>query len=589
MAKSALAIVTLSEAAIRHASCRLRRIIIRDKINNEVFQLLHKFIKTADAIIIFYSKLRIASSIYIKFHNNLLSIIKKIDKYNKSHKIILLYYYFFLLNINRRELKMDGRFFSFISLLVLSQLTCVTQAEYLVCTHNRDNQLEAASEQQFLTALPILEKYQFPSSLQFRAQLLQELTPEQMNELTTHEHEFITRKLHELDPSLVLLFIPTTLWELIALRQIATDVAQERLSAKDHGLGSTNHWSYNFRKNVNECHRAGKAYINAFFQQSGIKPPIAPKYVGPYREFWEENPERTEENYPGITAYENFWNQHKQQIAQHAIDLLRKNISEKPNNLLVIQVLDKPSCKSEIYGEDIIINWMYKYIMWLVNNSIINFIQHHSDLSEINENILMQQIIQDFGHLAHEKNIGEFTPLTKICQTARFDLSMSMKKCLPIEHEAYQKGWFTLYRGTNGFECRLDKIIKNKGDDGLSYGNSIFAGLFNDSTGGRSACVFTYLKSVSSLSYGLQLPKEDFFKSTSFIKQVFNISPLRTIMGLVGNGETFHSRARQLCGVPDEEQEAAFQKLLSTQARIIGNVSSVSDEQLLSDFVATQK
>lgn len=169
-----------------------------------------------------------------------------------------------------------------------------------------------------------------------------------------------------------------------------------------------------------------------------------------------------------------------------------------------------------------------------------------------------------------------------------------LSKAIEAEFEANSKQCFPLYRGTNGFKGKLDNIIGAGGGksgpyEGLSYGNSIFAGIFLDVVGEFSACAYSHIKR-KSLGYVLLIPKETYRnvnKSTSqkfFSREdtttgiSYYIPPLNTLCGMLSGGEFFHPRLS--ASNEDKATEHNFQTLIHTNARILKNTSDFSDKQL---------
>jgi len=86
----------------------------------------------------------------------------------------------------------------------------------------------------------------------------------------------------------------------------------------------------------------------------------------------------------------------------------------------------------------------------------------------------------------------------------------------------------------------------------ISYGNSIFAGYFED----MNACSYFYMKNKSAMGYALHINKWLYYQglySTDTGKksnanpidgELFTISPLNTIVALFGYGSLFHSRSK---------------------------------------------
>jgi len=124
-----------------------------------------------------------------------------------------------------------------------------------------------------------------------------------------------------------------------------------------------------------------------------------------------------------------------------------------------------------------------------------------------------------------------------------------IKQCLFLEQDAYKNNQFLLFRGTNGYEDRFDRINAEK-NDGWSYAYSLFAGSLFDRFGipartldfmaekemGYVLCIDiieVFQKNVFDLS-GRALPEKN-----NFFIWLPNIT---TVQGLFGIGEYFHPR-----------------------------------------------
>lgn len=231
---------------------------------------------------------------------------------------------------------------------------------------------------------------------------------------------------------------------------------------------------------------------------------------------------------------------------------------------------------------------------------------------------LYSEICELFDELRKEKKKGQFYSYLfmgdGIVRMLRFFVEENRRraamqilpKAVAIEFEAHKLGAFVIYRGTCGFENRLDKIKKKKIFDsyglpdgrnnksvlagkytGLSYGSTLLAGLLGGDYGAVAFNYITKERSSSDFSlygYGLLINKKEFFEESSFISRILYMPSHSTLSGWGCTGEDFHPRIyddRLLEG----ENEKTFQDFLSKNARIIKNVSkNISNEELLSSY-----
>ena len=108
---------------------------------------------------------------------------------------------------------------------------------------------------------------------------------------------------------------------------------------------------------------------------------------------------------------------------------------------------------------------------------------------------------------------------------------------IKMEIEAEKDNRFLLFRGT---QTGGDKIDFNGGHHDLSYGNSLFAGSFNCS----GACAYYYIAYYNRPGSVVFLSKSEFLKRQGDEFDIFYISPLNTLLSLMGSGCLFHSRSK---------------------------------------------
>ena len=136
-----------------------------------------------------------------------------------------------------------------------------------------------------------------------------------------------------------------------------------------------------------------------------------------------------------------------------------------------------------------------------------------------------------------------------------------LARALSLEYEARENNKTVLFRGSSAIEIEIRKnkkrvtllgssikegslfgtILenyrsKNNTPYSISFGNSLFAGFFND----KGACAYEFLNSRGG--YGLAISKKDQIEHES--SNLLFIAPLGTLAGLFEQGEYFHSRSK---------------------------------------------
>lgn len=151
-----------------------------------------------------------------------------------------------------------------------------------------------------------------------------------------------------------------------------------------------------------------------------------------------------------------------------------------------------------------------------------------------------------------------------------------IKKGIDLDYKGFEKNQALLFRGSNFLnvsalhglkkilattvhgvvwqqdEKALVKKARTIPSYSLSFGNSLFAGLYND----QGACAYYYLKSIQDLGYAMFIDK--FAYIDNYISNLFFIAPLATEVGLLGVGEWFHSRSKPVILVKKDEEDHIY-------------------------------
>jgi hypothetical protein len=382
----------------------------------------------------------------------------------------------------------------------------------------------------------VLMKYQFPMSIRHSKMLEKELSKEDFSLLIKDENEFIKRMVKAFDDGIEVLYIPQTFYELLFLLFYLEETI--------------------------------KKYECGLIKNSSM---VAPK----------------------ILSKKTF------QVPEE-MRLLMDDAED------VIFLVRSVSCRIPIFGEVKDKAWQkydesYKKIYnstkkahlkannWMVVKleSIqagVSFSSRVVDLIlEINAKINELQLLYKKTYKGLLRVDTEIFPnnFEKYCSEL---MIKALEKAVDYEEKTEPKGKIVIYRGTNGYDGRLDKVVKNNTvAQGLSFGSSLFAGLFLFQGGIAFKIISTHL-----IGYALALDKTSFLSGTLLERRFFSLKPWPTIVNFMSWGSSFHPRATVSADLRDDEDlaEQLFQKYLCENACLIKNESVFSDQQLLEPFKA---
>lgn len=207
------------------------------------------------------------------------------------------------------------------------------------------------------------------------------------------------------------------------------------------------------------------------------------------------------------------------------------------------------------YNNDFFISKKFYY---KINNMIFDFVKENNFN---NKSFFYKRL--GFYKRKHNNTNEKEAPVTRHVLKYLSNNTSYFKKIFNYEVLAHEYGCFSLYRGTCGYNEILDLLkVENESMSvglcgyGLSYGNSLFAGIFND----VGASAFTYIfdqdfimrekgENISSVGYFLFIPKLDYLKEfiENGIENRLFIAPVNTLNGLISKGELFHSRVLAVC------------------------------------------
>ncbi len=202
--------------------------------------------------------------------------------------------------------------------------------------------------------------------------------------------------------------------------------------------------------------------------------------------------------------------------------------------------------------------YVSKNFYYKVNNAIFTCLKNNSFSLIESFSTIIDQLLKEYNDQEIEQPQVEQNVITKYILKYLTGNIEYFKRILYLEIVSSNYGCFSLYRGTCGYEGRLD-VLKVESESmasglcgyGLSYGNSIFAGVFSD----HGASVFTYIfdndfiqrersEDSKTIGYSIFITKLNYVKK--FIENSLDdflfVAPVNTINGLISKGELFHSR-----------------------------------------------
>lgn len=171
-----------------------------------------------------------------------------------------------------------------------------------------------------------------------------------------------------------------------------------------------------------------------------------------------------------------------------------------------------------------------------------------------------------------------------------------VERSLLLEQQAHKKNQFLLFRGTNGFQDRIDMIVPDK-SNGWSYAYSLFAGsLFDRFVYPVPARTLDYMVS-DKIGYVVSVNIADIFGKSSFfshelplsglLNSAFYLPILITLQSVFGTGEYFHPRLKRISSfMPNYKQMIQSWVSYLSQAHIVkvmraGNSSVVLQEEMI--------
>lgn len=509
-----------------------------------------------------------------------------------------------------------------ILIFLLLSLDLYVHAHLLVVQKNKQSLFEPLSDKNIKQynddILNVLVRYTWPSCIAY------DLSDDEKSELLVSkqgaEQNFVRKKLQEIDRSLDVIFVPTTLYELFYINVYLNSMK-------------------------NKCEKASSGEQKSYLTD--------PEYID-------------SEVSNSLEEIEEILNQDESVVKQE-IKKSRKQLSsieyiKKQINELSQTCNQKLFEKNDAFGYPDLLKVHQEFVSKLFfNNSfrvvadIENFIYQSSN--DIKDD-LIQGLINIQKDVEKNKKIDENYPIFYNWMTNRsansfYDESFPsyseqyglipvieflkkekdnhiIQKVIDIEYEAAKSNKGLLFRGSDliaakgpkeslriiGSTQRMDATLESQGLFSMSFGASLFAGVFFY----IDAMAYAYLTEFG----GYALFVDKFAYVDNYNSNLFLIPGLTTEMALFGSGVWFHPRSKPVTldkskhnkpiigivtgGVYEEvikdpygiflitrdpyRQAYLFSKYLVENAKIIGNLearSLLEDEQIALDILKNQK
>jgi len=408
----------------------------------------------------------------------------------------------------------------------------------------------------------VILKYQWPMSTG------KNITEEEQAELFAPEQHaeerFIQKKLQQILQTLEVVFIPTCIAELFYIAEKLKDDPQ--------------YSSYD-KLWINNSFTAEGSYMHKkdFFDiDSQIEP------------LFEEN----QEKHRSFILQKLFEIFNRVNLVFYQSKIISFNKTENKNRKGEINPIWKPEIKPVKTNPYIQINSKLTQHLYKIYNDLskmknnVDIFNHIKNNIEQTKKYLIDNIISIPSNNKPSKEL-----LKKLFKEE--NRSNIISQTINLEYQAHTKNNAILLRGTNlikqnlsisqtnnpsplsGTTIHSESLdilnIKNHNAYTIPFGNSLFAGLFNDT----GACAYYFLNGVSGTNitkelntisgYCIYINKQDYYSHHT--EQLFFIPPLSTLASLFEQGEFFHSRSKIALNIKNQNEYSTA----------IGFASSLSD------------
>jgi protein tyrosine phosphatase (PTP) superfamily phosphohydrolase (DUF442 family) len=406
----------------------------------------------------------------------------------------------------------------FVILLFLS--ISFVNAEYCIYKLSEDGDRHQISQDVHSKVYDVLMRYQFPMSARYSLSLKKSLSNEDLDFLCKDERGFLEKKVQEIEGSLRVEQIPTVLYELSFLNRYLDDLVSK------------------FR--------------------SGEMVPSSK----PFRLY-----------------------AHKSVCSFDVPDEMKSLLDDSDNTISLIRKHSSTKQISKGEGTRASDEALYITLYRTARKSHYEFNNYLVDkLGSLDSSDLLRDLFQkskEYQGIKKPNLSPQLFPQTFLRHKSK-DLSGLVEAAVDVETRAADEGKHAIYRGTMGYADRLDRVVKNTVSRGLSFGPSVFSGVFLSS----ATMPFKFMN-VYDIGYSVLVDRRSFFDETSFERKFISIPPWPTVINLVAYGAFTHPRmaiSEDYLDFPEEAEEL-FQNYLRENAVIIKNESKTTSENLLSSFV----
>jgi hypothetical protein len=368
---------------------------------------------------------------------------------------------------------------------------------------------------------PFLMKYQFPMSVRSSQNLRFELSVAELNFLCSDERGFLNAQADGLKLTVMVKFIPTTIYELFLMKFYAENVVKLYLDDK-----------------IN----SSLLSIPTFMRKGGVGFQV---------------PEEM-----SFLMHDSAENIVLMRDVSSAAGAFNNSINGKRDFVEL-------SC-SKIYKS--VESFHFK-----LNCFIAKYLKEKSiEPDDINLVFLLLEDVLDLAKklkLCHLKKYGKsFSLNTKIfpytfLAHSTDQIRFLLEKSVEVEKKAAAEGKVVLYRGSDGYLGKIDKVVKEKSNSrGLSFGNTLFSGIFV--CPGSLAIRFVQSRNVG---YALLVDKRRYYDEDSFERKFIEMRPWPTIALILGWGSSFHPKIclpREFFSKIDEAEEL-FQEYIDKNLVIL--------------------
>ena len=457
------------------------------------------------------------------------------------------------------------KFFKKIKILLLALLLPVfCKAEYISYKLVDGQAVAIANEVEHKKIYDILMTYQFPMNTNLSLKLEEKLTNYEMELLNSDEQAFLEYFIQKnVDKNIHLLWIPNILFEHFTINYI---LQNNKIDGVKNLFEKLRSFRYEFFSDEKL-----KLIVNLFKSSLCLL-------------------EKKEDNDFDCSKIIENLNPVLDEMKKQEISFLHGGYPFESDPVCMKSIGDYYVSSKNLNDKDLFVQTNY-----LINKELFNFLIQNNYIFEESEKFVSNKLSFNYLNLLIN-DLSKFIPETtiedeleaKYWQENAFNdfdndkyrsvkdrvefitnvdkhLIPVLSKILSIEFEAYKNNSFILYRGTNGFEDKLDSpvdsIDKNISPEFLSYGSGIYSASMSDKGASPAYYVNDY-----KFFYALLINKSEYKKNnlSNPDLNIVHIHPYNTIVSLFGLGNWCHPRAKSF--VP---KETSFNPIKSIISKLI--------------------